>query len=169
MIDSITSSSLVNTQSLKLPCADGKCKTLSDYFGKVLLVVNIATQCDFAYQLNSLYLIDLLYAPRGLEILAFPCNDFGSQEPDPVNDVNSFLRSTFRLNFDHFAKIHCIGDDQLPLYKYLVAQSDCKPIAWNYEKFLLDREGRFFARFETKVQFTDPRFTAAIEQLLNQF
>jgi len=109
------------------------------------------------------------YRDKGLRILAFPANDFGNQEPDPNAAIKSFCKKNFDVSFDMFAKISVKGDKQAPLYRYLTEQPDEAirgEIVWNFQKFLVDREGKVIARFHPKVAPEAPELVGAVEKAL---
>ena len=123
---------------------------LSDYKGKVLLIVNTATGCGFTPQYEGLEKLYKEYNARGFEILDFPCNQFLSQAPGTEQEIVSFCKLNYGVTFKQFAKIKVNGKEQAPLYQYLKSQKGGKfgdAIKWNFTKFLVDREGKVVARF----------------------
>ncbi|MCR5440390.1 MAG: glutathione peroxidase [Selenomonas sp.] len=153
----------------------GEEKSLADYKGKVLLIVNTASKCGFTPQFQELQELYLKYKEQGLEILGFPCNQFAGQEPGTNSEVQEFCRLNYGVTFPIFAKGDVRGETAQPLFKYLVEQQGFKgfdeshPIAakligalkenfpeilagdgikWNFTKFLVDRDGQVVARFE---------------------
>lgn len=150
-----------------LPTIDGADKRLADFKGQVLLLVNVASKCGFTPQYAPLEKLYETYKDRGFRILAFPANNFGAQEPGTNPEIKAFCESTYGVTFDLFAKISVKGDDIHPLYRYLTTASPFPgEITWNFNKFLVDREGRIVARFPSKVDPLDPALTAKIEELL---
>jgi glutathione peroxidase len=149
---------------------DGTERTLGAYRGKVLLVVNVASKCGLTPQyakLQSLY--ERLKDP-GLEILGFPCNQFGSQEPGTEAEVKSFCSATYGVTFPLFAKIEVNGPARAPLYEWL-ASRPTRPdgpgdISWNFAKFVLDRGGEVTARFEPRTEPDAPVLLQAVERAL---
>jgi glutathione peroxidase len=130
--------------------SDGTAKPLSDYRGKILLVVNTASQCGFTPQYKGLQALYEKYRDRGLEILAFPSDQFGHQEPGPDSEIATFCEVNFGVTFPLFKKIDVNGDTAHPLYKWLKAAAPgllTQGIKWNFTKFLIDREGRVIDRF----------------------
>ena len=120
------------------------------YKGKVLLVVNTATGCGFTPQYEGLENLYKKYKEQGLEILDFPCNQFGNQAPGTEEEIVSFCQLKYDVSFPQFAKINVNGDDADPLYKYLKDQKGGvlgKAIKWNFTKFLIDKEGNVVNRF----------------------
>ena len=141
---------------------------LSQYAGKVLLIVNVASKCGFTPQYAGLEALYRRYRPRGFEILAFPCNQFGHQEPGTAEEIASFCSLAYSVTFPLFAKIKVNGSGADPLYCYLKAQRPgmlrTKAIKWNFTKFLVDRQGMAVARFAPAVK--PEELTSEIERLL---
>lgn len=124
----------------------GKDVSLSDYKGKVLLIVNTATRCGFTPQYEGLESLYEKYHDQGFEILDFPCNQFAFQAPGSDEKIDSFCKLKYDTKFPRFAKIKVNGKDADPLYVYLKEQSPGR-IQWNFAKFLIDREGNVMGRF----------------------
>jgi len=146
----------------------GKEKSLSDYKGKVLLIVNVASKCGFTPQYAGLEKLYETYHDKGLEVLGFPCNQFREQEPEDEKAIKSFCTLNFGVKFDMFSKINVNGDEAHPLYKYLKKEQTgflgTEGIKWNFTKFLVDREGNVVERFGSS---TEPQeLTKDIEKLL---
>ena len=123
---------------------------LSEYKGKVLLVVNTATGCGFTPQYKGLQALYDKYAAQGFEVLDFPCNQFANQAPDSINEINSFCSINYGTTYPRFAKIDVNGENESPLYTWLKAEKGGKlgsKIKWNFTKFLIDREGRVVKRY----------------------
>jgi len=133
----------------KLP--NGETLSLADKQGKVLLVVNTASKCGFTPQYEGLETLWQDYGSRGFEVLAFPCNQFGGQEPGSADEIESFCKVNFGLSFPLFAKIEVNGDGADPLYQWLKAQAPgiagTKSIKWNFTKFLIGRDGKVVRRY----------------------
>ncbi len=150
---------------------NGKDITLSKYKGKVLLVVNVASRCGLTTSnYDGLNQIHAKYKDKGLEILAFPANNFGGQEPGSNSEIKEFCEGK-GVAFPVFAKVSVKGDDQCPLYRYLTTHSDEKiagEIAWNFQKYLVDRNGRVIAKFGPRTNPTDKELVEAIEKALAQ-
>jgi len=159
---------------------DGKPATLGDYAGDVLLIVNVASKCGLTPQYDGL---EALYKAKhgdGLDVLGFPCNQFGDQEPGTEGEIAEFCRTTYGVDFPMFAKLDVKGPEQHPLYKALTAAqpkrqlspaiANPKPaegdVRWNFEKFLVARDGRVIARFDPNVTPEDPVLTGAIDAAL---
>jgi glutathione peroxidase len=130
---------------------DGKEVTLSDYQGKVLLIVNVASKCGFTSQYKGLESLYQKYKAEGLEILGFPCNQFGGQEPGTETEIQSFCSLNYGVTFPMFAKIDVNGAHEHPLYAYLKSKKTgllgFDAIKWNFSKFLIDRQGEVVERY----------------------
>jgi len=152
---------------LKMKALDGKDVDLADYKGKVVLIVNVASKCGLTPQYEQLEAIYKKYNEEGLAVLGFPCNQFGGQEPGTAEEIQEFCKANYGVTFDLFEKIDVNGDGAAELYKTLTAL-ETKPtgpgkISWNFEKFLVDRNGVVVARFGPKTKPDDPEVTKAIE------
>lgn len=146
---------------------DGSTQSLADYRGKVVLVVNTASKCGFTPQYKGLQALYDSHGPRGLEILAFPCDQFGHQEPGTDAEIASFCGKNFGVSFPLFAKIEVNGAKAHPLYAWLKSQKGgllTDGIKWNFTKFLLDREGKVRGRFAPTT--TPAALTKEVEALL---
>lgn len=136
----------------KLKDIDGKMVDFSKYKGKVLLIVNVASKCGFTKQYSGLQELYLRYKNKGFEILAFPCNQFGGQEPGTNEEIKSFCSNKYDVSFPVFDKIDVNGDKQSPLYKFLKANQDVKDdIKWNFTKFLISKDGNTIKRYESQI------------------
>ncbi len=124
---------------------------LGDYRGKVLLIVNVASKCGFTPQYEGLEELYHQYKDEGFEILGFPCNQFGAQEPGDAKEIATFCSTTYGVSFPMFEKIDVNGSDAHPLYKWIKGQkkglAGTRDIKWNFTKFLVDREGNVVQRF----------------------
>jgi len=146
---------------------DGKEKQLSDYSGNVLLIVNVASFCGYTPQYDGLEKLNQQYRDAGLRILAFPCNDFGAQEPGSNAEIVEFCTTNYGVNFELFDKVHAKGSEQHPLYAQLTsAVEPTGDVAWNFEKFLISKQGEVVARFKSGVKPDSPELIAAIEKEL---
>ncbi|KAA0212824.1 MAG: glutathione peroxidase [Lautropia sp.] len=147
---------------------DGRSRALSSYRGKVLLIVNTASQCGFTPQYAGLEALYREYRDRGLEILGFPCNQFGAQEPGSESEIAKFCETRYGVSFPMFAKVEVNGDTAHPLFEWLRKEAPgllgSQAIKWNFTKFLVDREGRAVARFAPTTAPAD--LAPAIEKLL---
>lgn len=155
-------------QNIELATIDGGADRLAAHAGKVLLIVNVASQCGLTPQYTGLEALYRRYRDQGFEVLGFPANDFGAQEPGTNNEIASFCRTNFSVDFPLFAKISVTAPDQHPLYAELVKTAPAGPISWNFEKFLIDRDGAVIARFGPRTAPDDPALVAAIEAALAQ-
>jgi glutathione peroxidase len=146
---------------------DGKEKSLSDYKGDVLMIVNVASFCGYTPQYKDLEAVYEKYKAKGFRILGFPANNFGSQEPGSNSEIKAFCTRNYDVTFDMFSKISVKGKDQDPLYYYLTTGTDFKgDIGWNFTKFLVDRNGNVVARFASNVVPSSKEITEKIEELL---
>lgn len=147
---------------------DGKNIKLSDYKGKVLLIVNVASKCGYTPQYEGLQKIYDQYKDKGFEILAFPCNDFKGQEPGTNQEIKEFCSANYGVTFKLFDKIKVLGDDKMPLYEMLINSESVEKgdVKWNFEKFLISKDGKVEARFRSKVKPESEEVTSAIEKLL---
>src|SRR5439155_1474463 len=135
----------------KMKSLKGKMVDLGDYRGKVLLMVNVASKCGNTPQYKGLETLHEIYAGQGLAVLGFPANEFGAQEPGSDGDIAEFCESTYGVKFPMFGKVVVKGEGQCPLYQFLTSK-DTDPefagdITWNFEKFLVNRDGKIVARF----------------------
>jgi glutathione peroxidase len=147
---------------------DGQEKPLSDYAGKTLLLVNTASRCGYTPQYTGLEKLYRKYRDRGFQVLAFPANNFGAQEPGTDQEIKSFCETGYDVSFDLFSKISARGEDIHPLYRYLTTGSGFDgDIPWNFAKFLVDGSGRVVARYEPGVDPLSETITTQIEELLN--
>ena len=131
---------------------DGKPRPLSSYRGNVLMIVNTASECGFTPQYETLQKLYETYKSGGFKILAFPANNFGAQEPGSNADIKTFCTTKYHTTFDLFEKISVKGKDQHPLYQYITADSLVSgDVKWNFQKYLVDRQGKIVARFMSDV------------------
>ncbi|HEY6953585.1 MAG TPA: glutathione peroxidase [Bacteroidota bacterium] len=146
---------------------DGKQRSLSEYKGKVLLIVNVASECGFTPQYAGLEAVYEKYKNEGFVILGFPSNDFGQQEPGTDNEIKTFCETNYKVTFDLFSKIEVKGSNQHPLYKYLTQECESPhEIKWNFNKFLVDRKGRVVQYLPSNVEPADAALTKSIETLI---
>ena len=150
------------------PLLDGRPVSLSEFKGRVLLIVNTASQCGFTPQYAGLEELFRAYKDRGLEVLGFPCNQFGAQEPGSAEEIGAFCEKNYGVSFPIFAKIDVNGDYAHPLYRFLKGKKGgifgTEAIKWNFTKFLVNREGKVVERYGPS---TEPKaLTGAIEELL---
>lgn len=146
---------------------EGKPKKLSDYKGKVALVVNVASKCGLTPQYEGLEEVYQKFKDKGFVVLGFPANNFGGQEPGTEKEIQTFCTTNYKVTFPMFSKISVKGDDAHPLYQWLIAQSsEKKDIEWNFAKFLVDGEGNVIARFSSRTSPKDDSVIQAIEKAL---
>lgn len=148
---------------------DGKPEALADYQGKVILVVNVASQCGYTPQYSALESIYEKYKGQGFVILGFPANNFGGQEPGTNEEIKTFCTRKYSVSFPIYAKISVKGADQAALYAYLTKATPAGirgDIKWNFTKFLVDRNGNVVQRFEPAVTPDSKEVTSAIEKQL---
>ncbi len=148
---------------------DGKPAPLADYKGKVVLLVNVASQCGYTPQYSALEAIYEKYKDQGFVILGFPANNFGAQEPGTNEEIKTFCTRKYSVTFPMYSKISVKGADQTPLYAYLTKETGAGvagEIQWNFTKFLVDRDGKVVQRFEPAVTPDSKEVTAAIEKQL---
>jgi glutathione peroxidase len=155
---------------IELPRLDGKPARLSEYAGQVILAVNVASKCGFTPQYAGLEALYEKYSPRGLTILGFPCNQFFGQEPGSAEQIQEFCSENYGVTFPLFSKLDVKGSHQHPLYAILTATADdagkAGNVGWNFEKFLIGRDGQVARRFRSKVTPQDPKLIEAIESQL---
>jgi glutathione peroxidase len=151
----------------KMKSLSGKDVDLSKYDGQVVLIVNTASKCGYTKQYAGLQELHKKYAAQGLRVLGFPANNFGQQEPGSDSDIFGFCQANYGVSFDMFSKVSVKGDDKAPLFKYLTsAETNPKyagDIGWNFEKFLIGRNGEIVGRFKSGVAPTSEEITKAIE------
>ena len=157
-----------NISDISVKDMNGKEVKLADYKGKVLLIVNVASKCGYTPQYKGLEAVYKKYKDKGFEILGFPCNDFGGQEPGTNEEIKTFCSSKYDVTFKLFDKIKVLGDERSPLYARLINNdvTDKGDVQWNFEKFLIDKNGNIVARFRSKVTPESNEVTQAIEKEL---
>lgn len=160
---------MMTIYDLAAPLPNGASQPLADYQGKVLLIVNTASKCGFTPQYEELEQLYRDYKDRGFEVLAFPCNQFGAQEPGDAAEIANFCSLTYDVTFPVMAKIDVNGEDADPIFKYLKSEQSgilTDAIKWNFTKFLVDRSGKVVERY---APTTKPKSLAKdIEALLDQ-
>ena len=161
---------MANFYDFKAKTIDGTAQSLRDYQGKVLLVVNVASQCGLTPQYEGLQELHTTFGPRGLAVLGFPCNQFGAQEPGTEAEIKTFCETRFGVSFPMFAKLDVNGASRDPLYQFLTMQpttpDGAGDITWNFAKFLVDRSGNVVARFSPTVKPVSDEVVGAIEKAL---
>ncbi|MDQ3037153.1 MAG: glutathione peroxidase [Myxococcota bacterium] len=145
---------------------DGGDKSLGDYRGKALLVVNVASQCGLTPQYSKLQELYGKYEGRGLEILGFPCNQFMGQEPGTEDEIKTFCETSYGVTFPLFSKLEVNGEGTHPLYQWLKSETGGDEIKWNFEKFLVGKDGTIVERFGPRTAPDDAAIVSAIERTL---
>ena len=158
-----------NISEITVNNINGESIKFADYQGKVLLIVNVASYCGYTPQYQGLEQLNQDYRERGLLVLGFPCNDFGAQEPGTNEEIAKFCETSYGVTFDLMDKVHAKGSQQHPLYQTLTnsvaPQGD---VAWNFEKFLVSKQGEVVARFSSGVTPNSPELIQAIEAELTK-
>jgi glutathione peroxidase len=151
---------------------EGDTVKLEKYHGDVVLMVNVASKCGLTKQYKQLQKLHEDYAEKGLSILGFPANNFGKQEPGTDDEIATFCEKNYGVEFDMFSKISVAGDDQAPLYTFLTSEETnpkfAGKIGWNFEKFLVSRDGKVIARFAPRTKPDSKEVIKAIEAALAQ-
>ena len=156
----------VNVSDTKIVTSEGKSLKLGDFSGQVLLIVNVASYCGFTIQYEDLQKLHDKYSEKGFKILAFPCNDFGNQEPDSLDVIKNFCSTKFNVKFDIFDKVHAKGETTEP-FTTLIKTEPSGDVEWNFEKFLISKDSKVIARFKSNVKPLDENLIAAIEVALD--
>ena len=153
----------ISISTVSVLTADGGEKSLGDYAGRVLLIVNVASRCGFTKQYAGLQALKEAYSAQGLTVLGFPCNDFGGQEPGSLEEIKSFCSTTYGADFELFEKVHAKGSTTEP-FTTLNQMEPSGDVEWNFEKFLVSKDGTVIARFKSGVAPEDLK--SAIEAAL---
>ena len=153
---------------IKLKDIDSKDTTLSAYKGKVMLIVNVASKCGYTKQYSALEAIQQKFQSKGFVVLGFPCNQFGGQEPGSNEEIKRFCSSKFNVTFPLFDKIEVNGATRSPLYTALAGKDSPFPgdIKWNFNKFLVGKDGKILKRFDSAVKPDSEELTSAIQAAL---
>lgn len=159
------SAAAADLQSIPLKTIDGKDVTLKDYAGKALLIVNVASECGYTGQYAGLQALHEKYSAQGFSVLGFPCNDFGGQEPGTEADIKTFCTSRYSVTFPMFSKIKITGDDRHALFKVLAADKD---VQWNFEKFLIGKDGKVVARYGSDAEPEGGEIEAAVKKATSE-
>jgi glutathione peroxidase len=161
---------LVPIYDVELRTLAGEPASLSDFHGKAVLAVNVASKCGLTPQYEGLERLHERYAERGFTVAGFPCNQFGEQEPGTSEEITTFCSVTYGVTFPMFEKVDVNGEHRHPLYTELVQVPDIEgqagDIQWNFEKFLIDPEGKVVGRFRPRTEPEDPAVIEAIEAAL---
>ncbi len=153
---------------LTVESIEGKPQPLSAYKGQVLLIVNTASKCGFTKQYAQLQPLYEKYKEKGFAVLGFPANNFMGQEPGTNEEIQQFCTTKFNVTFPMFGKISVKGKDIHPLYAWLTAHPNGAPVSWNFNKFLIGRDGNLIAHFGSRTEPDAAELIAAIEKALNQ-
>ena len=156
----------VNISNVAVLTFENKKITFDHFKGDVLLIVNVASKCGFTKQYKGLQNLQDKYKAKGFRVLGFPCNDFGNQEPGELEEIKKFCSISYGANFQLFQKVHAKGNTTEP-YTSLNKVSPSGDVDWNFEKFLINREGDAIARFKSSVEPESTEIKQAIEDLLN--
>lgn len=153
---------------IKIRMIDGSEIHMSEFAGKVLAIVNVASKCGFTPQYAGLEALYQQYKDKGLIVLGVPCNQFGGQEPGSEEEIQQFCQSRFGVTFPMTAKVNVNGPQRHPLYQWLVerATDDAGDVQWNFEKFLVGRETQLLGRFRSLIKPEDPEFLQKLEAAL---
>jgi glutathione peroxidase len=155
----------INVSTVAVRDAKGGERSLGDWGGKVLLVVNVASRCGFTRQYAGLQKLQDTYGPQGFAVLGFPCNDFGAQEPGTLPEIQQFCSTTYGASFELFDKVHATGAKTEP-YATLTQVEPAGDVAWNFEKFLIGKDGTVLGRFKSGIEPDSAELTGAIEAAL---
>ena len=156
----------VNISKVEVISFENEKVTFDHFKGDVLLIVNVASKCGFTKQYKGLQKLQDKYQSKGFRVLGFPCNDFGNQEPGELEEIKNFCSSSYGANFQLFQKVHAKGKTTEP-FTTLNKVSPAGDVAWNFEKFLINKKGDAVARFKSSVEPDSIEITEAIESLLD--
>ena len=155
----------VNISKVEVLSFDNKKITFDHFKGNVLLIVNVASKCGFTKQYEALQTLQNKYEPKGFKVLGFPCNDFGNQEPGELEEIKKFCSTTYGVNFQLFQKVHAKGNTTEPFTTLNKVHPE-GDVEWNFEKFLINRQGDAIARFKSSVEPDSIEITKAIEKII---
>ncbi len=155
-----------SVHDFSLETIDGAPRSLGEFRGKVLLLVNTASECGYTPQYQGLEKLHATYEARGFSVVGFPSNDFGGQEPGSNKEIKAFCTAKFGVTFPMFAKISVKGPAKHPLYAMLIQTPPAGEVKWNFNKFLVGRDGKVIARFESDVTPESSELVAAIDKAL---
>ena len=156
----------VNISKVEVLSSDNQKITFDHFKGNVLLIVNVASQCGFTKQYKALQSLQDIYGSRGFRVLGFPCNDFGNQEPGELEEIKKFCSITYGANFQLFQKVHAKGKTSEP-FTTLNKVDPAGEVEWNFEKFLVNKQGEAITRFKSSIEPDSVEIKKAIEGLLN--
>lgn len=154
-----------SVHTFEMQTIQGETKSLADFKDQVLVFVNVASKCGLTPQYAELEAFYNQYKEKNVQVLGFPANNFGAQEPGTDAEILQFCTTNFGVDFPMFSKISVKGEDQHPLYQYLT-ETTGKPVTWNFQKFIVDKNGEVQHVFEPTVSVQQPEFVQAIESLL---
>lgn len=158
---------MANIHDFEVKTIDGASKSLADYKGKALVIVNVASRCGLTPQYAGLEALHKEFGPQGFAVLGFPANEFGAQEPGTDAEIKTFCSTSYNVSFDMFSKVKVKGDGIHPLFAALTGdEKHGGEIKWNFNKFLIDKEGNVVGRFEPQVEPSNPDFRTAIQKTL---
>lgn len=165
---STLAASAAGLRDIPIKDIDGHATSLNAYAGKVLLIVNVASKCGYTPQYKGLQALYEKYKDQGLVVLGFPCNQFGHQEPGSDEQIKQFCSQTYNVTFPMFDKIDVNGANRHPLYVALAGKDSPYPgnITWNFNKFLIGRDGKILKRFDSRITPQSPELTQAVEAAL---
>ena len=155
----------VNISKVQVCTAENQEITLDQYKGNVLLIVNVASKCGFTKQYAGLQKLQDLYGSKGFKVLGFPCNDFGNQEPGTIEEIKEFCSVSYQANFQLFQKVHAKGNTSEP-YTTLNKADPSGDVEWNFEKFLINKNGEVVSRFKSSVEPESTEIKEKIESCL---
>jgi glutathione peroxidase len=156
-----------SVSDISVKTIDGQEKKLAEYIGNVLLIVNVASYCGYTSQYKGLEALNHKYRDAGLRILGFPCNDFGAQEPGTNEEIAQFCETRYGVSFEMFDKVKALGANKHPLYERLTSSANPPgDVAWNFEKFLIGKNGEIVNRFKSGISPESLDLVKAIEQEL---
>ena len=156
----------VNISKVEVLSSENKKIKFDHYKGNVLLIVNVASKCGFTKQYKALQNLQDKYESKGFKVLGFPCNDFGNQEPGELEEIKKFCSTTYGVNFKLFQKVHAKGNTTEP-FTTLNQVNPAGDVEWNFEKFLINREGDAITRFKSSIEPQSDEIIKAIEKLLD--
>jgi glutathione peroxidase len=156
--------------AIALKTIEGKEASMNDYAGKVVLVVNVASECGYTGQYAGLQGLHQKYHEQGFAVLGFPCNDFGGQEPGSEREIQAFCTNRYNVTFPMFEKVSIAGKNKHPLFAALTGPSSPSPgdVQWNFTKFLIGKDGNILARFEPDVEPESDQIESAVRSALSQ-
>lgn len=155
--------------NFKVKDIDGKEVALKDFKGKVLVIVNVASKCGYTKQYTDMQALHKEYKDKGVVMMGFPANNYGGQEPGTEAEIKEFCTLNYNVTFPMFSKVSAKGEDQHELFKYLTSLKNPDfdgEIKWNFEKFIIGKDGKLLRRFRSKTSPTDDEFKKAVEEAL---